>query len=139
MTTRFSLLTLGTACIASIGVAQLPYRVTQFKELTRYQLSDPLQRTASLAVGDVNGDACLDLLIGNVGADSCLLVNNGKGQFLDQTGKRLPPAPESGRACPPHRAGRRHRQARRKRGRPRRVRSWRHLVEACTRPLEYHR
>lgn len=95
MITRISLLTLGTACIASLGAAQTPYRVTQFKELVRYQLSDPMQRTASVAFGDVNGDAYIDLLIGNVGADNCLLVNNGKGQFVDETSKRLPPAQDT--------------------------------------------
>lgn len=90
MTSRFSLLILGTICIASLGAAQAPERVTQFKELVKYQLPGPMDRTSSVAIGDVNGDAFVDIFIGNVGAQDRLLVNNGKGQFVDETAKRLP-------------------------------------------------
>lgn len=74
----------------------------RFADVTMSQL--PLDRwpTSAVALGDVDGDGDLDLVLGNfglglAGVASRLYQNDGRGRFLDVTATRMPvPAPR----CP---------------------------------------
>ena len=46
--------------------------------------------TCSLALGDVEGDGDLDLVVGNEMHASRLYLNNGSGTFIDATASRMP-------------------------------------------------
>src|SRR5690606_31740534 len=48
--------------------------------------------TSSLALGDVDGDLDLDLVVGNQSQRSRLYLNNGTGRFSDATAARMPVA-----------------------------------------------
>ena len=47
-------------------------------------------QTLAVALGDVDGDADLDLVIGNQGQQNLLYLNDGTGTFTDATAGRLP-------------------------------------------------
>ncbi len=47
-------------------------------------------RTTTAALGDIDGDGDLDLLLGNYASQNRLLVNDGTGKFADLTGIRMP-------------------------------------------------
>jgi large repetitive protein len=46
--------------------------------------------TFSVALGDIDGDGDLDLVIGNYGQQNRLCLNNGAGTFTDVTASRMP-------------------------------------------------
>src|SRR4030095_11115312 len=46
--------------------------------------------TSSLALGDVDRDGDLDLVVGNAYQQSLLYLNNGTGTFTDATASRMP-------------------------------------------------
>ncbi|MEM7200649.1 MAG: VCBS repeat-containing protein [Planctomycetota bacterium] len=64
----------------------------QFAELEKRYLSADLGPTASVAIGDVDGDGDGDLVFGNRLQDR-LLINDGLGTFTDVTATALPAAP----------------------------------------------
>jgi hypothetical protein len=43
----------------------------------------------AVVIEDINNDSCLDILIGNTGPN-IIMINNGKGGFIDETQSRLP-------------------------------------------------
>jgi hypothetical protein len=71
------------ALLATPLLAQSPIRTT------RYLGTLPLQSTAGAAVGDLDGDGDLDLLLANDDFAMQLLFNDGTGRFVDGTAGRL--------------------------------------------------
>ncbi|MCB9886691.1 MAG: VCBS repeat-containing protein [Planctomycetes bacterium] len=66
--------------------AQIPFQAT-----TQTGLPTPLA-PAAIAVGDVDDDGDIDILLGNSSnGPSQLLLNDGNGRFVDGTAGRLPP------------------------------------------------
>lgn len=69
-----------------------------FTDATAARLPAAFDRTTSLALGDVDGDGDLDLVVGNsaeagpqsLDGQSRLYLNNGTGTFTDATAARMP-------------------------------------------------
>jgi large repetitive protein len=69
-----------------------------FSDATAGRMPVAIDVTTSLALGDVDGDGALDLVIGNRNQQNRLCRNNGSGTFTDATASRMPVASESTRA-----------------------------------------
>ncbi len=64
-----------------------------FAEASATRMPSGSNITRALALGDVDGDGDLDLVVGNAGIDgsqSRLYVNNGAGTFIDAMATRMP-------------------------------------------------
>jgi hypothetical protein len=61
-----------------------------FVDVTAAKMPAILDPVSSLALGDVDKDGDLDLVVGNLGAQSRLYLNDGTGTFLDATAARMP-------------------------------------------------
>ncbi|MCA8977370.1 MAG: VCBS repeat-containing protein [Planctomycetes bacterium] len=64
-------------------------RTGRFLDATASRMPVDNDQTTSIVLGDVDGDADLDLLVGNIGQNR-LYRNNGAGTFLDETTSRMP-------------------------------------------------
>ncbi|MGC6488159.1 MAG: FG-GAP repeat domain-containing protein [Planctomycetota bacterium] len=65
--------------------SQSPFRVTRFAALPLVSSPFPAQ----MARGDVDGDGDLDLVVVNDFLDTQVLINDGRGGFVDETASRL--------------------------------------------------
>lgn len=54
------------------------------------RISQRLDLTQDVEVGDITGDGNPDIIVANQNDDNRILINNGSGFFFDQTGERLP-------------------------------------------------
>jgi predicted nucleotidyltransferase len=61
-----------------------------FTDATASRMPVGIYDTHSLALGDVDGDGDLDLVLGNSGQQSRLYLSDGSGTFTDATASRLP-------------------------------------------------
>jgi len=55
----------------------------------------PATNGGGIAVGDINGDGFLDVIIGNITQVNFCMINNGDGSFTNETNSRLPGAVKS--------------------------------------------
>ncbi|MBL8898883.1 MAG: VCBS repeat-containing protein [Planctomycetes bacterium] len=80
-----------------IGKDQIPsciYRNAgdgSFVNVSTTALPTGLPPTSALALGDLDGDRDLDLLVAPYGTRKRLWINDGNGYFLEETSSRLPP------------------------------------------------
>ncbi len=70
----------------------------EFIDVTAGRFPARADRTRALALGDVDGDSDLDLVVGNESQQSRLFVNEGLGAFFDATATRMPTATRKTRA-----------------------------------------
>ncbi len=56
----------------------------------RIPFRPPGKNPTGIQIGDIDGDGDLDILESSLGDQGRVLVNDGKGFFSDQTGKRMP-------------------------------------------------
>jgi hypothetical protein len=61
-----------------------------FTDATASRMPVDLDDTTSVVLGDVDCDGDMDLVIGNLGGQSRLYLNNGAGTFTDATASRMP-------------------------------------------------
>ena len=61
-----------------------------FTDGTATRMPAETDNTASVALGDVDGDGDLDMVCANPGYQSRLYLNDGAGHFTDVTGARMP-------------------------------------------------
>ena len=61
-----------------------------FSDTNTVSLPGGSSNTHSLALGDVNGDGSIDIVIGNYGQENQLLINTGDGTFSDTNTVNLP-------------------------------------------------
>ena len=61
-----------------------------FTDVTVGRLPARADRTRALALGDVDGDDDVDIVVGNDGQQSRMYVNEGLGAFFDGTAARMP-------------------------------------------------
>lgn len=73
----------GRACCTNDGTGK-------FMDATSSRLPVGRFDSTALALGDVDGDGDLDLILGNRGQPSRLYLNNGTGTFTDATAFRMP-------------------------------------------------
>jgi FG-GAP-like repeat len=57
--------------------------------LTRHQPLPPFANAQTICPGDIDGDADVDLVVSNDGLPIQVLLNDGRGKFLDATSARL--------------------------------------------------
>ena len=67
-----------------------------FTDETAQRLPQRADQTTGFAVGDIDGDRDLDLIVVNLGPDF-VLINDGKGKFTDETAGRLPVTSDASR------------------------------------------
>ncbi len=73
--------------LAGVGAA-LPAQVKHFAEFG--QIPVVSDTTYSVALGDVDGDGYLDMVVGNFLGQNKLYLNDGTGTFTDATSSRMP-------------------------------------------------
>jgi FG-GAP-like repeat/FG-GAP repeat len=76
---------LSTALLAGVWSHSTPALAADPTFGARTLLGPGLDRTHSVAVGDLNGDGALDIVVGNYGQQSAVYWNNGAGDFTQST------------------------------------------------------
>ncbi len=67
-----------------------------FSDETAQRLPTRADQTTGFAVGDIDGDGDLDVIVVNLGPDF-VLINDGNGRFRDETAQRLPVTSDASR------------------------------------------
>ncbi|MHC5064351.1 MAG: FG-GAP repeat domain-containing protein [Planctomycetota bacterium] len=78
------------AAVALAIFAPSAFAQLQFDELRKRHLPPDQDSTVYVAVGDVDGDSDLDLIVGNYESQNRLYINNGDFTFTDATVGNLP-------------------------------------------------
>ena len=78
-----------TAAVLAALAATAPAQ-RQFDELPRRGLPVDFDQTTAVALGDVDADGDLDMILGNVGRQNRLYLNDRRGSYVNGTSARIP-------------------------------------------------